>query len=125
MGTWGSGNFENDAELDFINKQVDHYVGLIEAIFGDTERFRLDEDAESMLMPCIELLLLVCTHCHGVLPKALSVSTWKVRYLAMYDKQIDRLEPRSDFKRQRRSIINDTFDKLLQLHEEQWKRDKE
>ncbi len=121
MGTWGPSNFENDAALDFINREVDRYVGIIQGIFADEQRFRLDEDAEGMLTPSIEILQLLCEHAGGVLPQKLDVAAWKTHYLAMYDDQIDDLEPQGDFKQQRRAVIEATFDKLQQQHEEQWR----
>jgi hypothetical protein len=119
MGTWGAGNFENDAALDFIGDEIDRYISIIEDIFGNEGRFLLDEDAEGMLMPAVEILAVLCEHCHGVLPEHLDVAAWKARYLAMYDDQIDGLEPQGDFKQQRRAVIEATFDKLVRIHEEQ------
>jgi hypothetical protein len=113
MGTWGADNFASDMALDFINEQVDHYVGVMEEIFGDEGRFRLDEDAEGMLMPSVEILILLCEQCHGVLSEGVDVAGWKARYLAMYDDQIDGLDPALDFKQERRAVIAATFDKLL------------
>jgi hypothetical protein len=114
MGTWGAGNFESDSALDYINEQIDRYLGVIEAIFDDPGRFRLDEDAEGMLIPSVALLSLLCQHCHGALPRRIDVVAWKARYLDMYDAQIDGLEPAEDYKRQRRDEIAATFDTLLQ-----------
>jgi hypothetical protein len=125
MGTWGPGNYENDAALDFINEEADRYISVIEAIFGDEQRFLLDEDAEGMLMPSVEILSLLCARCHGVLPKDLDVAAWKSRYLEMYDHQIDGLEPDAEYKQQRRAVIEATFEKLLQRHQEQWRRDEQ
>jgi hypothetical protein len=112
MGTWGAGNFESDAALDFVSSEVDRHVRAIEEIFGDEERFRLDEDAESELIPRIELLVCLQEHCHGLLPKQVDIAAWKVRYLHMYDEQIDGLEPRGDYKQQRRAMIEAAFDRL-------------
>ncbi len=120
MGTWGNGTFENDAALDFINEQIDRYIRLIEAIFGDEQRFQLDEDAEGMLIPSVEILLALCEHCHGVLPETLDIGAWKTRYLEMFDSQIDALEPTPAFKQERRTVVAATFDKLRGIHEKQW-----
>jgi len=114
MGTWGAGNFDSDGASDFIFEQIDRYVALINEIFADEEsRFRLDEDAETELMPSVEILLLMCEHCNGVLPKGLDISAWKQRYLEMYDAQIDGLEPVVGFKEERRAVIEQAFDRLL------------
>lgn len=121
MGTWGADNFESDAALDFVGDEIDRYVDVIEAIFDDEQRFRLDEAAEGMLMPCVVLLLLLCEHCEAVLPEELDIAAWKARYLEMYDDQIDGLEPQGDFKQQRRAVIEATFDKLQREHKGQWR----
>ncbi|HEY1391309.1 MAG TPA: DUF4259 domain-containing protein [Ktedonobacterales bacterium] len=122
MSTWGAGTFQNDAALDFINAEIDRHVGAIETIFGDAARFHLDEDAEGELMPRIEILLALCDRCHGVLDKRMDVAAWKARYLARYDEQIDDLEPTNDYKQQRRAVIADTFDRLIERHAAQWRR---
>jgi hypothetical protein len=115
MGTWGPGNFENDAALDFIDEEIDRHVREIEAIFADEQRFLLDEDAEGGLIPRVVLLTLLCQQCGGVLEDATDVAVWKERYLAMYDEQIDGLEPDEAYKTQRRAVIADTFDRLIEL----------
>lgn len=121
MGTWGAGTFQNDAALDFINIEVDRHIAAIEAIFADESRFRLDEDAEGELMPRIEILLALCERCHGVLQENVDIAVWKVHYLAMYDEQIDDLEPTDDYKEQRRAVIASTFDRLIEQHATQWR----
>jgi hypothetical protein len=118
--TWGTDTFDSDAALDFINHEVDRHVNAINDIFADESRFRLDEDAESELMPRIEILRVVCEYCSGTLAKRVDVYTWKTRYLAMFDDQIDELEPTADYKRQRRIVIANTFDRLIEQHKKQW-----
>ena len=119
MGTWGLGNFENDSAMDFIDEEIDRHVAAIEAIFADGDRFRLDEDAEGELMPRVAILSFLCRDCGGVFNTApghmADVGAWKARYLQMYDDQIDGMEPRGDFKAQRRAVIADTFDRLIKL----------
>jgi hypothetical protein len=119
MGTWGSGNFENDAALDFIDEELDRHVRAIEAIFADSQRFQLDEDAEGELMPRVAILALLLQHCGSVLDPAHEpdIGAWKARYLEMYDDQIDGLEPGGDYKPQRRAVIADTFDTLIRVHQ--------
>ena len=119
MGTWGPRNFENDSALDFIDEEIDRHVAAIETIFADRDRFRLDEDAEGELMPRVAILTFLCQECGGSFNpasgKTPDVSAWKSRYLQMYDDQIDGMEPRGDFKAQRRAVIADTFDRLIEL----------
>ncbi|HEY7341765.1 MAG TPA: DUF4259 domain-containing protein [Ktedonobacterales bacterium] len=116
MGTWGASTFQNDAALDFINTEIDRHISAIAEIFGDEARFKLDEDAEGELMPRIEIVLALCEHCHGVLQENVDIAPWKVRYLAMYDEQIDDMEPTDNYKIQRRAVIADTFDRLIKRH---------
>src|SRR6476646_1436739 len=114
MGTWGAGNFDSDGAFDFIDEQIDRYITLVTEICADEEyRFRLDEDAEAELMPSIELLIFLCEHCGGVLPTGLDIAAWKQRYLAMYDADINYLEPSPEIKEERRAVIERTFDRLL------------
>jgi hypothetical protein len=122
VGTWGPGNFDSDAALDFSSAEVDGHIRAIEAIFADDQRLRLDEDAEWELMPRLEILSMLCEHCHGILPHQLDIAAWKARYLRMFDDQIDGLAPAGDYKQQRRTIIEATFDKLQRQHGEQWRR---
>ena len=122
MGTWEPGTFDNDAALDFINEEIDRHISAIEAIFADGERFCLDEDAEGELMPRVEILILLCESCHGVLPEELDSGRWKAQYLEMYDDQINGLEPSEEYKRQRRISIAATFDRLIRLYEKQRQR---
>lgn len=120
MSAWGANTFQNDAALDFINEEIDRHISAIEDVFADEDRFALDEGAEGELMPRVEILLLLCEHCGRALPEKLDPATWKARYLAMYDEQIDGLEPSEELKRQRRAIIEATFDRLISQHRRQW-----
>lgn len=122
MSTWGAGTFQNDAALDFINTEIDRHISTIEKIFGDESRFHLDEDAEGELMPRIEILLALCERCHGVLKEHVDFAVWKMRYLTMYDDEIDGMVRTDNLKQQRRAVIVDTFDRLIQQHAAQWRR---
>jgi hypothetical protein len=113
MGTWGAGNFDSDAALDFIGEQIRRYIAIINEVFAVEYRFRLDEDAEGELIPSVEILIFLCEHCGGILPSGLDVAAWKQRYLAMYDAQISGLAPVGGYKEERRALIESTFDRLL------------
>jgi hypothetical protein len=127
VGTWGQGNFENDAALDFLGEEIDRHITAIEAIFADSDRFRLDEDAEGELLPRVAILMLLSAQCGGVfgLNNEPDVSAWKTRYLEMYDDQIDGMEPGGDYKQQRRAVIADTFDTLITLQRQRRQLDEE
>ena len=113
MGTWGYGNFESDAALDFVDEQIDRFVAIITEIFADGQRFLLDEDGESQLMPSVEILILLCEHCGALLPQEIDVAAWKRRYLEMYDAQIDGVSAAPGYKEARRAVIESSFDRLL------------
>ena len=121
MGTLGPGTFDNDAASDFTNEEMRRHAWAIESIFADSQRFRLDEDAEGELMPRIAILALLIAHCGGVLRQTPDdIAAWKARYLEMYDDQNDELEPKEDYKPRRRAVIEASFDQLIRLHEEQF-----
>lgn len=122
MGTWGAGDFESDGALDFLDEQVERYLGIIEDVIADEQRFRLDEDAESMLIPSVRILTALATQLDAFLPDSLDVDEWKSRYLAMYDAQIDGLQPVEGFKAERRAAIAGAFDGLNQAYRAQQKR---
>lgn len=117
MGTWGAGNFDNDAALDYAGDINDGLVNTINEIFADPDRFYLDEDAEGMLMPSVEMLTIL----PGAPPPAADVEGWKTRYLALYDEQIDYLEPADGYKEERRQVIVSTFDKLIEKARDFWR----
>jgi hypothetical protein len=115
MGTWGTGNFENDGAVIFLLDLCDRLINTIEAVIADDSRFILDEDAEAELMPSIELLALLSEQ-YGLHPiERKRVFGWQARYLAMYDDYIDSLQPSESFKEQRRAVIAATFERLANV----------
>jgi hypothetical protein len=122
MGTWGAGNWDSDAALDFLGTEMDRHVRAITDILADRERFSLDEDAEGELMPRIAILTVLCEQCRGSLKRSVDLVAWKAQYLEMYDDQIDDLQPREGYRQQRRAVIEATFDTLIRLHEAHWQR---
>ena len=120
MSRWGPDTFDSDRALDFIITEMDRHASAIERIFADSQRFRLDEDAEDELMPRIDILVLLTAHCYGVLDKTPGeVAAWRARYLEMYDDQIDEMAPTEEHKQQRRAVIEATFDELIRLRRKQ------
>jgi hypothetical protein len=55
MGTWGSGNFENDGALDYLSQVASQLVTRIEQVF-ENDVAQLDEDGEWVLMPSVQIL---------------------------------------------------------------------
>ena len=131
MDIWTSiiaNTFSSDEAWMFIDSEVRRHVQAIQDIFADEQRFRLDEDAVGELIPRIEILLFLCD-CGGVLDEDLDLANWKVRYLDMYNDQIDGHtyddEYKEEYKRKRRAVIVDTFDRLIEKQKEQWQDDQD
>jgi hypothetical protein len=112
MGTWGSGNFDNDNAMDYMNEVKDELIGRIEECLVDDDSCALDEDGEGVLMPTLEILSVLAEHCRLGLPELETIQRWKARYLAVYDDSIDGLEPKPGYKEARRAMIEATFLKL-------------
>ncbi len=120
MGTWGEDNFANDGAADYLAMLTARLVATITEIFSDARRLGLDEDGESMFMPSVELLALLCERYNARPPRAETVRQWSETYLAIYDGSIDRFRPRKGFKEARRKVIVKTFRWLEGLAESYW-----
>jgi hypothetical protein len=121
MGTWGSGNFQNDAALDYMGDLSDEFSQRIEDIFADEERAYLDEDAEGQLIPTVAILATLAEHCALVPPRPQIVTGWQEKYLALFDDQIDGMEPAEGYAAERRSVIVETFTRLEELSRNFWR----
>ena len=118
MGTWGSGNFDDDTAADHLSGLTGGILAGIEAAMsGDPVAIEPDE-YWGVAVPCdVELLCLLAERgLVGVcLPAAATAADWKVRYLAVWDGAIDGLEPTPDYRRDRREVLVRTFDRLVEL----------
>ncbi|MFB4195801.1 DUF4259 domain-containing protein [Streptomyces carpaticus] len=117
MGTWGSGNFESDPARDYLTSFLDGLVAEIaEAVDGDPVAIEADE-YEGVVVPCrLELLhvLISAGHTSDTPLRPELVQRWKQRYLAVWERTIDELEPSPGFKEERRAVLNRTFDQLAE-----------
>ncbi len=120
MGTWGAENFANAGARDYLALLAAKLMATINEIFIDDERLALDEDGESMFMPSVELLALLCERYFIVPPRPNMVRQWHERYLERYDATIDQLMPENDFKVERRQVIEKTFRWLEGLSATYW-----
>lgn len=118
MGTWGSGNFESDTALDHLSIRIDRIVTEVaEAVAGDPVELEPDE-YWGVAVPCdLELLHVLARAGHGVgrLPEAGVITGWKTAFMAVWERTIDDLEPSPEFKDERRSVLNRTFDQLAEV----------
>lgn len=119
MGTWGPGNFEGDGPLDYVGGLVDQLTDTINSCFED-DNADLDEGGEDELMPSVFVLSLLAEHCGAAPPKPDVIESWRDRYVAIYDEQIDGLDPDAEYKVERRKVIAETFAALLHLSNAFW-----
>jgi hypothetical protein len=117
---WDVGNFDNDGAMDFLSMQTMQLTATITAVAADEARLELDEDGETLFMPSVELLALLCERYNAEPPRPALVRQWREKYLGVYDRGIDELKPSSEFKAGRRKAIEQTFRWLESLAESFW-----
>ena len=120
MKTWGEDNFANDGARCYLNLLSTKLVATVSEIHGDAERLALDEDGESMFMPSVELLALLCERYDVTPPKPATVEQWREKYLRVYDDTVKGYNPDARFRSARRKVIEKTFRWLLSLAETCW-----
>jgi hypothetical protein len=134
MGTWGPGNFENDTAADHLMDLCQPLVTEIEEAMQEPASLEPDDDAADIVMANLEIIACLSEHLgryeHSelgrflypcVLPSTEKVAKWKQAYLARWDGYIDALEPDPDYKKKRRDVIAETFDRLECLAQAQQK----
>ena len=107
MGTWGPGNFENDAALDFVGE----IAGEVAKELHPTEEI---EDLD-IIMAAVGMTAALVKNCHAPAPDRGRIETLRAQVLHVYDEQIDDLEPTAKYRDQRRIVIEQSFDELLAL----------
>ncbi len=117
MGTWGSGNFDNDTAADYLSDVIGRLVTEVaEWTAGDPVAIEPDEYG-GVVVPCtVELLNLFARSGYGAgnLPQPQVVEEWKNVYMAVWESTIDGLEPAPGHKEERRAVLNRTFDQLAE-----------
>src|SRR5262249_10554711 len=109
MDDWSEDNFGNDGARTYLGVLTARLVATINEVFSDPERTSLEEDGESLLMPSVEVLALLCERYNAPPPRPATVRGWHERYLAVYDREIDELDRPAEFKPARRKVIESTF----------------
>jgi hypothetical protein len=120
VGTWGSGNVENDGAGDYAGGIIGQLEATIEDCLADEDRAALDEDGEAIPMPSVDLIAVICEHCREASPAVDVVQRWRDSYLRIFDEQVDGLDPAPKFKQERRQVIVDTFARLEQYAQWFW-----
>jgi hypothetical protein len=122
MGKFAEHNFGNDGAMEYLALLTAKLVATITEIMADPERMELDEDGESMLMPSVEVLALLCERYNAMPPRPATVQQWSRKYLEMYDRCIKHARGEEAFKGARRKVIDHTFRWLESLAESYWDR---
>jgi len=120
MATFSADNFGNDGAQGYLAMLTAKLVATIKEVLADAERLAPDEDGETLLMPSVEVLALLCERYGTAPPKPATVRQWGAKYLAAFDRGIDRLKPTPEFKAERRRVIEKTFRWLGGLADSHW-----
>ena len=117
MGTWGSGTFESDGARDFLDDLQRGLIERIETVLADSVAIELDEQGEDVFMPAVEILTRLFESYGGVIPQTSVVYRWRDTYLRVFDAYILKLAG-SEYAQRRRKIIEETFQRLEKLANE-------
>jgi hypothetical protein len=113
-------NFGNDGARAYLNVWIAKLVATITEIMADEERLDADEDGETLLMPSVELLALLCERYALPPPQPDTVKQWSEKYLARFDATFQRLGPTPELTSERRRVIEHTFRWLGSLADTHW-----
>ena len=121
VGTWGLGNFDSDIAADGIEELVAAITAQICEQFEDPTNLYPDEWGGHMVPAWLEILVLFCEKgwLGSGLPPATTLAEWKQRYLETWDAHIDELWPKPGYKRDRRVVLESTFDRAICLSADQ------
>jgi hypothetical protein len=106
MGTWGPGNFQNDAALDFVGRVLRSVTTKVEAFHASD---RVDIDDLDVVLAGLAIHLALHENCNAIVPSLEFVLSLRDKILRIYDEQIDSLSPQGDHKAERRAAIEDTL----------------
>jgi hypothetical protein len=117
VGSWASGNFDNDTAADHLSVLTAKLVREVEEAMADDPVVLEADEYWGAAVPCnLEILTLLAGRpwVGVVLPEATTVQEWKATYLAVWDASIDDLEPAPEYKAERRAVLERTFDELAE-----------
>jgi len=120
MGTWGSGNFEDDTAADFLTIYTSDLIDEISKVIDDKNKIEPDE-YEGVSLPCkIEILTMITEKkwVSCVCPSIEEVESWKQKYLKVYDEYNCSDVEYMDFILERRKIIEKTFENYKRVIED-------
>ncbi|MFN3149204.1 hypothetical protein [Bremerella sp.] len=110
MGTWGFGNFQNDAALDYVEGIADQLRSQLQA---PTEI----EDL-LMLIAQVDMLRVLVEHCNARPPEEAELIALRDACLAIFDEEKEEFYSTPEDAAERRSIIAKTFRKFLKVRKD-------
>ena len=105
MGIWGPGPFESDEALDYV-------ADVVKKVEEEMKEPSGVEDTH-VLVTALAVRLAMIQHCHASPPDRSVIEALRDKVLAVYDDEIDQLQPAKGFKEARRAVIEKTFEDLL------------
>ncbi len=120
MAAFSDENFGNDGAMDYLSMLTARLLGTITEILKSPDRLEPDEDGESMFMPSIEVLALLCERYGAAPPRPATVKQWHARYMQAFTNGLSQMEGTDEFKAARRKVIENTFRWLESLSESHW-----
>lgn len=114
MGTWGAGNFDRDAAMDWVDELVDQNLTAIREAMAEPSNLEPDE-WDGTVVPCRLETLCVLDEA-GVpvsWPDTTEIEAWKVTFLGVWEATIDDLGPTDEYRTERRVVLEATFDRAI------------
>jgi hypothetical protein len=102
-------NFGNQAARDYLAVLTARLLATIREVTSDDDRLDPDEDGESLLMPAVEVLALLCERYGAEPPRPAAVRQWHGKYLAAFDAGRGEMGVTPEFAAARRKVIENTF----------------
>jgi hypothetical protein len=109
MGTWGTGNFQDDATLDWVNSTV--FQPLIRFIEDNLSSG--NERRANQVVAAVDVLMILYDALDEPPPPLSRVTRWRDRYLAAWE-TIDWGDAVPEFIAARRQVVEKTFDRLIE-----------
>lgn len=120
MGTWGPGNFEDDAAADGLGEITDDLISKITEAFSDEDddtELEPDEWGGTMVPAWLEILTDISSagRVGATFPPLATIEAWRDRYLRVWQDGIDELDPDEDYRAERRQVLDRTFERAVEL----------
>lgn len=120
MGTWGPGNLDSDGALDDLCERSDALVKQLLTRLKDPTSAEADEYEYDALWVDFEWVLALeraGALSHGVLPEAAEVRALAETWLAAWEAYIPGLDPKPEYKVNRRATMATCFERLARACE--------